>query len=178
MRFLIGPLVLCVALVAVSCNAVYTPHPMGEEPLLLEHDEWEGTWMTAEGSGVIKVLDVEGGLLRLAWVEDSDKGLRFEKIDALLRSSGEFIFANVKDEETGLYTWVKVEKEGDQLVVWDPDLEKFRALVKEGKLPGKLDDKDVLLDGLGPEHVQMITSSSEGVLFDWENPSVLIRIVK
>ena len=151
---------------------------MGEEPLLLKHDEWEGTWMNAEGSGVIKVLDVEGGHLRLAWVEDSGKELRFEKIDAHLRSSGEFIFANVRDEDSGLYTWVKVAKDGGQIVVWDPDVEKFRALVKDGKLPGKIDDKNVVLDELDPEHVQMITSSAEGVLFDWENPAVLIRVVK
>jgi hypothetical protein len=84
----------------------------------------------------------------------------------------------VIDEGSGLYTWVKVEKDGGQIVVWDPDLEKFRALVKEGKLPGKIDEKNVLLDALGPEHVQMVTSSEEGVLFDWQSPAVLIRVVK
>ena len=52
-------------------------------------------------------------------------------------------------------------------------------MVREGKLPGKIDaNNNIILDELKPEHVNIITSESEGVLFDWQNPGVVMRIIR
>jgi hypothetical protein len=176
MKKLTCVVIVWVAIAVTGCNAVFSPHPMGEKPVPLVREEWEGTWIQDDGFLVIKVLDSEKGLLRLAWIE-ADGELKYETRDIQMRATGEFLFANLKEKE--FYTWAKAKKEKDRIIAWVPDLEKLRALVKEGKLPGKIDNNsDIYLDDLAPEHVQMITSESEGVLFDWENPGVAIRTAK
>ena len=47
------------------------------------------------------------------------------------------------------------------------------------KIELKIDkNDDIFLDDLKPEHIQIITSESEGVLYEWDSPAVAIRIIK
>jgi hypothetical protein len=162
---------------ATGCNAVYAPNPMGDEPVYLNRGKWEGTWTDGEECAIFKVLDAQKGILRIAWIEDSQGQLKYETRDVYLRNAGEHMFASIKEKES--FLWAKVKRTGEQVVVWDPDVEKFKAMVREGKLPGKIDDNNnIILDDLTPEHVSIIASESEGLLFDLQNPQAVIRIIQ
>ena len=58
------------------------------------------------------------------------------------------------------------------------DVERFGALVRAGKLPGKLDGSDVLLDSPTAEQVTALVSGALGPVFDDECPAVLRRVAR
>ena len=160
-----------------ACNAVVSEQPMGEKPLAVTAKDWEGTWVNGEGAGIIKVVDPEKGLLQAAWIEGNSQDM--ESYQIFLRELGPWIVASVKIEgRSGLvrYGWARVNREDGQIVVWDPSVKSFKQLVEAGKLPGVIEQDDVILGDLKPEHYDLLTSGSEGVLFDWDEPVVLLRI--
>ena len=57
-------------------------------------------------------------------------------------------------------------------------MDKFKQLVTDGKLPGKLVDDDVVLDKLKPANMELFTSEKEGILYGKKDPVALIRIGK
>jgi hypothetical protein len=63
--------------------------------------------------------------------------------------------------------------------VWIPDVTKIRELVKAGSLPGTVaEDGDVTLGDLNAAQLGVITSEDKGILFEWTNPMILIRLSK
>lgn len=181
---------LLFAVIFSGCSVVYTPKPIGEKPknLTQEIAEWEGDWSNPEGDTFkIKVADPEKGILQVAGIETKDKGFELKKLTVYLRESGGWSFASVKNDEIegggdarakDLYVWARISRDGRQLIYWQPSGEKFTELVKNGLLPGKIEDKSVLLGELETKHMEAITSGSNGVLFDWETPTVLRKISK
>jgi hypothetical protein len=165
--------------------------PIGEHPVTLAPEEWDGTWLTSDGSAVVEVTDGPNGILKLAFVD----GLEMEILEVHVRSSGDWMFGSFigpepdPAENTGgghqaKFYWARIRHDPDQIVIWSPDTSKLRTLVEEGILPGNLgkdegfEGRDVYLGKLTPEHYNIITSSAEGVLLDWEDPQVLIRYSK
>ncbi len=90
------------------------------------------------------------------------------------------LHSNVRDDANGKpwYFWGPIKREENQILAWRPDVAKFKALGKNCKLPSRVDDNDIFLDYLTPEQLKVITSQSEGVLYEWNDPLVFIRIVK
>ena len=72
-------------LVITGCNAVYTSHPIGEKPVKLEVEDWEGTWLSADGFLVAKVTDSEMGILQVGFIGENKKGLEYETHDVYIR---------------------------------------------------------------------------------------------
>jgi hypothetical protein len=56
-----------------------------------------------------------------------------------------------------------------------PDPEKFKTLVEEGKLPGRIKKDSIVLGGLNSEQLKLITSGRTGVLFEWDEPVIFMR---
>jgi hypothetical protein len=174
MKKIIYLLIAWSAMAAVGCNSVYTPRPMGAAPFPLVKSEWEGNWLYDDGFLVIRVLDESEGILQIASIED-EGGLKLETQDVYMRETGSSLFASWKEDSS--YIWIKVKKDGEKITAWIPDANKFKTLVREGKLPGRIvDNGDVYLDDLAPKHVEIITTETEGVLFDWQNPSIAMRL--
>ena len=55
--------IVCAFFIA-GCSLVYSTGPMGEVPLSVKAEEWEGTWMHKDGSVFIHVVDATNGLLQ------------------------------------------------------------------------------------------------------------------
>ena len=162
-----------------ACNPVYVDSPIGETPLVLDPEEWEGTWRVEDDVILVDVLDSENGILRLAGVEKSEDGeLEIEAITIYLRDGGDWIFASLEDDNEGepRYLWGVLRRSGDQVLELDPDRTKFRALVEAGTLPGRLDGEDVYLGPLEAEHLALILSDAHGFLFDFDGFAVATRI--
>lgn len=169
-------------LTLAGCSAVYVTQPIGEQPCKIKAKDWEGTWIHKDGSVTVKVMDGENGQLRIAWIEPKDNGLTFEAHDVELREAGSQMFANIKDDANTnepRYLWARIKGDGNQVIVWLPDATKFRALVEEQKLPGRIErENDVVLDTLELKHLRIIAGEQEGMLFVWEEPIVLFRFTR
>jgi len=174
-------IVLCLLTFVTGCHSVYTTHPIGNPPLKISAEKWDGTWINNDGSIVLKVTDPEKGHLIAALIESKQDDLKLEKFDIELRGTNDFIFINFKaknKKENVLYVWGKIKKKEREIIIWGPNVEKFRELVKKGKLPGKIKNKDVYLDTLKDEHLKFITSEENALLFDLNNPGVFFRLTK
>ncbi len=171
---------LLVVLAGWGCSAVVSQRPVGEIPVVLDPEEWEGTWITPDGGPVvIRVEDAEKGYLKLAWIED-DRSRTFKSLRVIILRSAAWDFANIREEdgknETGQnYLFARVKKQKNHILVWLPRAEKFAALVEGKILPGRAVKETVTLGELKPEHVKIIVSEEKGLLFDWENPFVLMK---
>jgi hypothetical protein len=173
-------LVACVAILFCGCSAVYSSRPIGDKPMNIQskQDEWEGTWTHKDGAMTIKVVDGSNGVLKVGWVKDDHGDLKCETADVYLLDSGGWTFASIRDQDEtnkNRYIWARIKKEERSAILWGPDVNKFKALVRAGKIPGAVDGSDVVLGNLASNHLEVITSETNGVLFYWDEPFVLIK---
>jgi hypothetical protein len=160
----------------VGCDSVTSSHPVGEKAALIDVADWEGQWcfpQQSDGALVIEVTNHQQARLKLTTVTDDGKAIPAST--GFLRSVGADSFLSISTNGMD-YFWFRVENRQDSIVVWLPDASKFRQLVKAGALPGRSTDGVVKLQKLSSQHIALITSEEEGVLFDWKNPWVLHRV--
>lgn len=178
-------LALLAAALAVSfsgCSAVYVAKPVGEKPHPLKPEDWNGTWAGGEDSGAITVhvTDAAKGRLAMASVKMRDNKFVLEGGTAEVRANGETLFISVRgdDDQEERYLFARIKIDGGQVAIWCPEPEKFRAWVRSGALPGRVDKSDdVALDALPAAKVaEFAAKNSEA--FDWEHPLMLHRISK
>ena len=172
---------LCFLIFITGCYAVYTTHPMGQDPIKISKEKWDGTWINNDGSIVVKVTDPEKGRLIAAVIESKDNDLKLEKYDIELRGTNNFIFINIKAKDKygkEFFVWGKIKKKEREIIMWGPDIDKFRKLVTTKKLPGEIKDKNVYLNTLNNEHIKFITSEKNALLFDVNNPGIFFRLSK
>ena len=186
------------ALALVGCEAVYTPKPLGDEVVTLDPAEWQGTWLAPDMVITTTVLDGAAGRLQTAWIERGPAGVTLEVVEGSIRSTGDWTFANILDDAEVLadtpadaegaapraeqateprYVWVRVEKGDNHLTVWSPNVEQFKILVGDGRLPGRVTDDGVVLGELTPEQLRMINDPAANLL-NWADPAVFVRIVE
>jgi len=166
---------VCVCL-GLGCNAVYSTRPVGETVPPVKAEEWEGTWFNKDGAVCLTVQNAEQGLLQLAWIEK----MKLESYEVRLLGAGDWLFANIRETgEPERYLWARIVRDGEQINLWVPSVEKIRALVEKGRLPGTVEDGGtVTLGELTADHLRLITGEGEGVLFEWDKPVVLLRLTR
>jgi hypothetical protein len=166
----LGVVFLVVALPA--CGAVLVEQPAGDTPLALDPEAWEGAWVLDGDLYMARVVDSERGELEIAAIDkDADGEFVFEKMTLLLRDGGDWIIGNLRDEEweeSGFAVAVGKLQE-DQLLILLPDIDKFRALVEAGTLPGRVEGDSLLLEPLDAEHLALILPGEHGNLFDLDD---------
>lgn len=162
-----------------ACETVHVRAPIGSEPHSVDKGEWNGTWILGNGDTCkLQVLDEQGGLLEMGFVEEKDDHLEPRVLKIRLREHGSWVFASFEDpNHPGLHMWLRVWREDEQLILWIPDAEQFAARVREGALPGTVDrEGDVILDPLGKEPLDAITADPALGLFYWDQPLAMIRL--
>jgi hypothetical protein len=163
-----------------ACDVVLSTHPVGLEPVAVEAEEWEGTWVADDGAFTLRVPEGAAGRVELGWIEEEGDRFVLKTSRVHLRSAGEWMFGSLENDEDPQnvrYLWGRLEKDEGKILFWLPGVEKFRQLVEEGLLPGEIvEGGDVVLGQLGAEHLKLITSGEKGVLFEWEAPMILRRL--
>lgn len=175
-----------------ACSNIRSKQPVGQNPVDLSApaDEiaWPGIagdWLNAEGKITkVKILDAGKGR-----VEFRGSGKDDEPQTVLLRRKGDAFFVNFADDE-GVYHWMMFKPNDDlsELVFWDPDRDKFRALIASGKIKGVNDPAEkkdatgkpvknytpgAVIDDASGAWVADMVAGKHGVLMDWKNPVVL-----
>ncbi len=176
--------------VTFSCDAVFTSHPIGDTPVKLEIKDWEGTWLHKEGTIVTKILDSEKGILNVSWIEEKEGKMKYVMSEVYIREMGDRLYWNREEKhqsEEGArsqeirYLWGKLQKNGRQIIVWEPDINRFKQLVTNGELPGKLggfEHASVYVDTLNLEQLEMFSNETEGKLYNGEKPVALLQILQ
>jgi hypothetical protein len=168
------------ALALCGCYEVISLSPMGESALKLNPDEWDGLWLLSDDEFVIfKVISPDDGLIQGSFLEQGESGPILKHSTIHIREAGGWHFISMAQEAEGTdvvrYSWGRLKKDGNTLVVWMPDHDKFERLVEEGIVPGDTQSTDVHLGTLNSSHYTLITSEERGVLFEWDNPIIFRR---
>jgi hypothetical protein len=167
------------ALLLTGCTGVYSPQPFGDKPHALTAADWDGTWATCDSAMLVRVTDSAAGKLQYSETKVEKGAFVTKTTDIFVRESGDWLFASIADESThDRYEWARIRRDGDQVIVWVPDKDAFRALVQSGKLKGRLVDQGVILDPLSAEQMKALTSGALGVPFKWAEPSVIHRLAR
>ncbi len=168
------------AVVLAGCDYVASVEPLGRRPLRAEPAEWAGTWLNDDGALTVRVVDPGRGHLEVGWIDAKPEGLVMESIEVHLRQFQGDRYASVtgleEQEELDGYLWLRLERQGERLLLWLPSAASFRRLVEEGTLPGELRDDGVVLGKLADDQLALIGSDADGVLFEWREPMVLERV--
>lgn len=164
-----------------GCQAVYVDAPVGEIPAQIDPDDWDGTWLVDGNAVVLKVVDPGGGLIQLAWIESEEGELTMDRALLHLREAGDRMFATLESDESeeGWHYWALVIRHEETLLILEPIVPRFRALVQDGRLPGHLEGEsgsDVYLVGMEPRHLDLILSKPADALFDLDQPEVLTKL--
>jgi len=161
-----------------GCENVTSKYPLGAKPYPISSEQWAGDWSTdcsGEEAVKIEVLDKDKGVIRITDMKTGPEE-SLSKCECYLMEAGNWIFANaVLKDEAELYPVRIKNVEGRQIIVWFPDADKFRRLVDQKILPGELHGESISLGPLKSEHLELIMSGKEGVLFKWDEPSILVR---
>ena len=173
-NFLIYLKLILLGIIFTSC--VYTKFPIGIQNCKIVSQDWEGIWVNQEVALYIKVSDSKNGVLDVAWIELDNQHFKLETMKVYLKKYKNWLFANVKDkEEKGLYLWAKIDKKDNLILIWLPNLDKFKKLVKNKILPGSISKYDVTLDKFTLKDYELLTSDNYGCLFEWQEPIILFK---
>ncbi len=175
--------VACLSLLFCGCSAVFSPQPIGDKPtnILSKQSEWEGTWVNLNGAITVKVVDGSNGVLKVGWIQDKDGDLKYRTAEVSLRDNKDWTFISIRDLDEAnqnRYLWGRIKKEERAAILWGPDVEKFKTLVQDKLIPGTIDGGNVVLGNLSSSHLDLIRSQTSGVLFNWDQPLILIRLDK
>jgi len=190
MRRLKYLLAILLMLTMSGCQDVLTTKPIGEKPSELKAEDWDGIWSNSKGEFCsIKVVDGKNGMLKMACLGWEEEEAKVSTLELQLREWGNCVFATAislstensgsRDNSEGGYSWARIKRDGNMLIFWMPNWDKFSSLVKNGKLPGKVinpqvDRSDISID-LGeptPEHLEIFASD----VYNWDDPAILVRI--
>ena len=165
------------ALALAGCDYVSSEHPVGTEPVIVAEEDWNGTWLHADGTITLRVVDSAQGLLEAAWVDEDEGRFVLETVRIHLRQHGGWTFASFAGvEDFPDHLWSRLGIDGRQVFLWWPRTEEFARLVADGLLPGEVDeDGDVTLERLADEQLAIVVSEEHGALFEWDEPMVFRR---
>lgn len=159
-----------------GCESVLTTKPMGETVVQLNPEEWQGTWLHHEAMITTTILDKDNGILQASWIERRRDGSHLETAKGSVRATGDKMFFVTRDEnQKELFHWARVKKGDNYLIMWSPNVEQFKVLIKDRKLPGKVTEGSVVLGELRPEAIEMFDDPSANLL-KWKEPDIFVRI--
>lgn len=164
-----------------GCSSVSVPAPVGEKPHVLHAPDWAGTWLSDDGKAVSVVLsDASKGELRMFGLEINEGAAALMTYSIHVRESAGWLFASLRDEggqPNARYLWARLSRVDDVILIWAPEPKAFAALVREGKLKGRVQDSgDVELEPMPAEALQALAAGAFGVPFEWDTPVVLRRV--
>lgn len=181
-------LVFCL-LTVIGCFE--SQEPVGETPIGINPQEWEGTWVSLDKKTdtlVLQVVDAPQGILlmkKTIW-NDWKKQVDSRTSVLYLRKSGDWLFASWKQEfEDKGFLWGRTGnwamKDGRRVILfWLPDFEKVPRLITRGELPGRLvggkEGKQEILGPLLPKHYRVLRDREKDIFS--EGPAVFIRQAK
>lgn len=119
-----------------SCESVLTTVPIGDAVVQLSPERWQVTWLHHEVIVTTTVLDKDNGLLQASWIERREDGIGMEVAKGTVRAGGDKTFLVTRDENhKELFLWARVKKGDNYLIMWSPNVEQFKILIRNGKLP-------------------------------------------
>lgn len=160
-----------------GCAAVRSDRPLGATAVAIKPEAMDGVWTYQGGSVHLATLDKAQGLLELAWIERRDGKFAIKTARVNVLRQDDVVFASL-EEKYGVFIFGRIKLEPEAIIVWLPDFARFKKLIEEKRLAGKVNsDNEIMLTNLEEKQMRIIADRGER-LFNLEHPVVLKRAVK
>lgn len=162
-----------------GCSFVQSVNKLGEEIYIPNKDEWEGTWIAEDGSLQIKVINKELGEIRIMFIENGEL-LNYR---IFLAKNGNDTYMNlvVKSEDKFYYP-AKFKKKTNQVIVWRVSSDFLKKAITSKKIDGEITEHkyndDLLIKASKEKLNSYFIENSDQMLFEYEDPLILWRLVK
>lgn len=162
-----------------GCSFVQSVNKLGEEIYIPNKDEWEGTWIAEDGSLQIKVINEELGEIRIMFIENGEL-LNYR---IFLAKNGNDTYMNlVEKSEDKFYYPAKFKKKTNQVIVWRVSSDFLKKAITSKKIDGEITEHkyndDLLIKASKEKLNSYFIENSDQMLFEYEDPLVLWRLVK
>lgn len=180
----VSALALALAFFGAGCSGVYVLRPVGEKPHALVAADWEGVWVLDNNVTKITIASAAAGQLQMASIgRDAHGQPKLNLGTVFITQSGETLFASLRNEEDDAakrpYLWARLSRDTDLVLLWFPDRQRFAELVRAGKLAGKVDGDDVLLEAPTAAQLAALVAGEFGPVFEpADSPQVLRRVAR
>lgn len=162
-----------------GCSFVQSVNKLGKEIYIPNKDEWEGTWIAEDGSLQIKVINKELGEIRIMFIENGEL-LNYR---IFLAKNGNDTYMNlVEKSEDKFYYPAKFKKKTNQVIVWRVSSDFLKKAITSKKIDGEITEHkyndDLLIKASKEKLNSYFIENSDQMLFEYEDPLVLWRLVK
>jgi hypothetical protein len=162
-----------------GCSFVKSVNKLGEEPYTANENEWKGTWIVDDNSIQIKVINHKLGEIEIMFIEAG----KLLKNRVFLTQKGSETYLNlVEKPEDKFYYPAKFKKSKNQLIVWRVSSDALKKAIRDKKIDGEITkhkySDDVLIKASKEELNNFFIRNREQMLFDYEEPFVLRRLVQ
>lgn len=183
--------IIAALLALTACGEVRIKEPIGNEPVALKSEDWEGLWVSRNWPPYHVFIDDEAiGAVRLCQVADFKRGgtLSVELVcrAGLARKLGmldDAVVLNISAEPNssqGPWVFALLQRRRSQLIAWVPRTETFEELVKAGQLEGTIEHKNYetivnlgeLAEGL---IIKAVQDEKADQLIMWREPLIFER---
>lgn len=175
-------ILIAAVLAAAGCSSVTTKYPLVEKRQPIDKEKFEGSWLLDKD--VITIKFDTTGTARIGGVDWKENRFQLSEGEMIVAVGQHANYLSVRTrEEEGWeesYYLFQYKFESDRiLILWEPDLAAFEAAVKSGQLRGKVEKENNstkihLTDG--PGVVLDFLNKSKEELFDYQQPSILMKI--
>jgi hypothetical protein len=166
-----------------GCSSVKMKEPFPMSQLSeKECQQLEGTWHVDDE--VVQVAFTSNGVAQLAWMEWENETFQLKSVPVNITKKNEtlYISLRIEDEKADSgspgYVFFELKPSVKQLILWPPNVDFFKTLVKSGKLDGSVTaDKysdTVFLNGPAVDILELITTNAAA--FDYKDPAVFQRV--
>lgn len=172
-------ILLALAIFISACSVVKSVNKLGGEHYKVSKEQWEGTWIAEDGALQIKVLKPDSGELQIMFIENG----KLESYTLFLGRNGSDTYINfVENADDQFYYPAKFKKSNNQIIVWLLSTEMLKQAIINKEIDGKIIKQkysdDILITASPEELNQYFTDNKQHMLFDYEEPLILRRLVK
>lgn len=179
---------LLLSLAGLAGCEVGSVEPIGSVPVSIEAEYWEGLWVSDDGFnwGVVRVVNASEGELQIGGVDFDEEKFWLEINTVYVRTATTDIaeekamFVSINDEDAEIFGWGLLRKNDDHVEIQLPVASRFRELVENGTLPGRVEEgifDTVVLEQLTAEHLAIISATDETLWKPSEPETTLRRYV-
>lgn len=179
-----------------GCSSVVSLHPVGREKMVLEPQDWDGTWLADENVVKMKVVDGKNGIVKMGWIEEGGNELRPQFVTFQVLKGEKWIYANVLEMEGkkdgDAFYWGVVKKEQGRIVFLYPAVTAFVEAAQSNRIKADIERHQSSVTGGAPseeksgsvkviltdtpESVVQLVEGGGGDYLDVEHPVVFIRL--
>lgn len=177
-----------VASLLMGCPVV-SKSIVGLQEFKIDTQKIDGTWISDEGAILIKTIDAEKGIIKITFLEDSDK---MESVKIKIMKGKSWLYFNILPEKESKdieYMWGRFQQGENSIIFWHTSNQAFTKAIQERTIQGvikkeKQEDevfsfttsKVILTDSA--ENIINLVETSDKSFFSWDEPLFFIKLTK